>query len=153
MAQHRFGAIDANAASIAGLVAGVAFLAVLEVDTRLTGRNVDDRILLAGPFVRDPARARVVGTAMHLANSVALAWPYAAMEPRIPGPPWWKGVLFFNAENLALYPLLVFRRRHPSIRAGVIDDYWTWSAFLQSIPRHVAFGAVLGVAYDRLRRR
>ncbi len=147
------GAIDPKAAIVAGFVAGAAYLAVQAADLRLTGRNVDDRILLAGLFVRDPERAKPVGTAMHLANSLAFSGLYAAVERKLPGPPWWKGVLFFNLENLALYPLLVFRRHHPSIRSGIIDDYWTWPAFLQSIPRHVAFGAVLGVVYDRLTRR
>lgn len=146
-------AFDGRAAMLAGLAAGAAFLAVLEADLRLTGRNVDDRILLSGLFVRDPARAKAVGTAMHVANSLALAGLYAAVEEKLPGPPWWKGVLFFNAENVVLYPVLVFSRHHPAVRAGIIDDYWTWPAFLQSVPRHVAFGAVVGVVYDRLKRR
>lgn len=151
--RRALGTIDAQAAAFAGLAAGATFIAVLEADIRLTGRNVDDRILLAGPFVPDPGKAKWVGTGMHFANSLALAGLYAAAEPKLPGPPWWKGVLFFNAENVALYPLLFFSRRHPSLRAGAIDDYWTWPAFLQSIPRHIAFGAVLGLVYDRLKRR
>ena len=145
--------IDPRAAALAGIAAGTAYLVVQSADNRLTGRNLDDRILLAGPVVRDPERAKAAGTAIHFANSLALSGLYAAIEPRLPGPSWWKGVLFFNVENVVLYPLLVFRRHHPSIRDGVIADYWTWPAFLQSIPRHVAFGAVLGIAYDRLKRR
>ena len=39
----------------------------------MTGRNVDDLIILGRPFVHDPAQARGVGVAIHLANSVALA--------------------------------------------------------------------------------
>ena len=145
--------IDPKAAALAGVAAGAAYLLVQSADNRLTGRNLDDRILLAGPFVRDPGRAKAAGTAIHLANSLAFSGLYAAIEPNLPGPPWWKGVLFFNVENVVLYPALVFRRHHPSIREGVIADYWTWRAFFQSIPRHVAFGAVLGIAYDRLTRR
>ncbi len=153
MIQNALARIDPKAAALAGLAAGAAYLLTQEADNRLTGRNLDDRILLAGPFVRDPERAKQVGTAMHVANSLALSGLYAAVEPALPGPPWWKGVLFFNVENVLLYPALVFGRRHPSIRDGVIADYWTWPAFLQSIPRHVAFGAVLGIVYDSLKRR
>ncbi len=153
MIQNALARIDPKAAALAGLAAGAAYLLTQEADNRLTGRNLDDRILLAGPFVRDPERAKQVGTAVHVANSLALSGLYAAVEPALPGPPWWKGVLFFNVENVLLYPALVFSRHHPAIRDGVIADYWTWPAFLQSIPRHVAFGAVLGIAYDRLKRR
>lgn len=153
MMRRAVAAIDPKAAAVAGLAAGAAYLAVQAADARLAGRNLDDRILLAGPFVRDPERAKAAGTALHLANSLAFAGLYAAVEPKLPGPAWWKGVALFNVENVLLYPLLVFARFHPSIRAGIIDDYWTWPAFLWSIPRHVAFGAVLGVVYGRLKRR
>lgn len=152
MKRSVFDRIDLRATTIAGFAAGVAFYAVMEADLRLTRRNVDDRIFLAGPLVSDPEAARRVGTIIHFANSLGFAALYAAVEPKLPGPPWWKGVLFFNLENVLLYPLTALGDRHPAIRAGVIADYWTWPAFLQSIPRHVAFGAVLGEVYARLRR-
>jgi hypothetical protein len=34
---------------------------------------------------------------------------------------------------------------------GQVDRYFNWPTFWQSVPRHLAFGAVLGVLYDRLR--
>lgn len=145
--------VDGRAALLSGLAAGTAFVAVLKVDLRLTGNNVDDRLLLGRPLVRDPERALVVGSAVHYANSAALALLYARLAHRFPGPPWLRGVLFFNVENLAFYPVLVFEEWHPAIRDGQLDRYWTWPSFLQSIPRHIAYGAVLGVLYDRLRRR
>jgi hypothetical protein len=145
--------IDAKAATIAGLAAGAAFVATMEIDLRATGRNVDDRILLGRPVVKNPDAAKAVGTILHGVNSVAFAWLYAAVCDRIPGPPWWKGVLFFNVENVLLYPLTAFERFHPAVREGRLASYWNWPAFLQSIPRHVAYGVVLGVVYDRLRRR
>ena len=145
--------VDPTAATIAGLAAGVAFVGVMEFDLRLTGRNVDDRVLLGRPLVPDrPEAAQAVGTLLHLARSVAFAWLYALVERRLPGPPWWKGVLFFNLENVALYPLTALGDRHPAIRDGQLAPYFTWPAFLQSIPRHVAYGAVLGLLYARLRR-
>lgn len=145
--------VDGRAAVVSGLAAGAAFVVVLEADLRLTGNNVDDRILLGRPIARDPRRAQVVGSVVHSVNSVGLALLYARLAHRFPGPAWLRGVVFFNLENLAFYPVLVFEAWHPAIRDGQLDRYWTWPSFLQSIPRHVAYGAVLGVLYERLRRR
>lgn len=137
---------------MSGLVAGAAFVAVLEADLRLTGRNVDDLIILGRPFVAEAKHARAVGGAIHAANSVGLASIYALVEPRLPGPPWWKGVLFASVENLILYPITRFEDHHPAVRDGQVDRYFTWPAFWQSVPRHIAYGAVLGMLYERLRR-
>ena len=145
--------VDVRAAGIAGLAAGAAFVAVLEADVRLTGNNVDDLVFLGRPLAGKPTLARPVGLALHAANSVGFALLYARLQDRLPGPPWWRGVLFFNVENVLLYPFLVFEEWHPAIRDGQLDRYWTWPSFLQSIPRHVAYGAVLGPVYARLRRR
>lgn len=138
---------------MSGLVAGAAFVAVLEVDLRLTGRNVDDLMILGRPFVADAKRARVAGIVIHALNSVGLAGIYALVEPRIPGPPWWKGLLFANVENLILYPITIFEDHHPAIRDGLVDRYFTWPAFWQSVPRHIAYGAVLGMLYDRFKEQ
>ena len=145
--------VDVRAAGIAGLAAGAAFVAVLEADVRLTGNKVDDLVFLGRPLAGKPTLARPVGLALHAANSVGFALLYARLQDRLPGPPWWRGVLFFNVENVLLYPFLVFEEWHPAIRDGQLDRYWTWPSFLQSIPRHVAYGAVLGPVYARLRRR
>ena len=145
--------IDLRAVSLAGIAAGAAYAAVLEVDLRLTGRNVDDLTFLGRPFARDPARARAVGAAIHLSNSLALATAYALLgHDRLPGPPWLRGTIFANVENIVLYPLTGLEDLHPAIREGQLARYWTWPSFLQSVPRHVAYGAVLGALYDRLRR-
>jgi hypothetical protein len=120
--------LNAKAVTLSGLAAGAAFVAVLEADLRLTGRNVDDLMILGRPFTEDPTKARAVGMAIHVVNSLALASLYATLEGRLPGPGWVKGVIFANVENVILY----------------------WPAFWQSVPRHIAFGVVLGVLYDRL---
>jgi hypothetical protein len=120
--------LNAKAVTLSGLAAGAAFVAVLETDLRLTGRNVDDLMILGRPFTEDPTKARAVGMAIHVVNSLALASLYATLEGRLPGPGWVKGVIFANVENVILY----------------------WPAFWQSVPRHIAFGVVLGVLYDRL---
>jgi hypothetical protein len=142
---------DPKVVAISGLAAGAAFVAVLEIDLRLTGRNVDDLMILGRPFIEEPAKARALGGALHAFNSVALASLYAILEQRIPGPGWLKGVIFANVENAILYPIALFEDIHPAIRSGQVDRYFTWPAFWQSIPRHIAYGAVLGILYDRLR--
>ena len=148
--QHR--ELDAKAVAISGLAAGAAFVAVLEADLRLTNRNVDDLMVLGRPFVEEPRQARAVGVAIHAVNSLALACLYAMVERRIPGPGWFKGVLFANVENVILYPVTFFEETHPAIRTGQVDRYFNWPAFWQSVPRHIAYGAVLGVLYARLQR-
>jgi hypothetical protein len=144
---------DSIAAAIAGLLAGAAFAAVLAADLRLTGRNVDDLVILGRPFTRHPIRARRIGLVVHALNSVALAEIYSRIEHRLPGPPWCRGLLFANLENLLLYPITIFEEWHPAVREGSVDRYRNWPAFWQSIPRHVAYGMVLGAAYDQLSKR
>jgi hypothetical protein len=140
------------AATVSGLVAGAAFLLVLEVDLRLTGRNVDDLIILGRPAVKNPEDARRVGAVIHMVNSVALAQVYRLVEDRLPGSPWVKGAIFANVENMMLYPVTYLEDLHPAVREGQVDRYFTWPAFWQSVPRHVAYGAVLGGLYARLTR-
>jgi hypothetical protein len=142
--------LDPKAVIISGLAAGAAFVAVLEVDLRLTGRHVDDLMILGRPFTKEPKQARALGGAIHAVNSLALASLYAVLERHIPGPPWLKGVIFANVENVILYPITLFEDIHPAIRTGMVDRYFTWPSFWQSVPRHIAFGAVLGVLYDHL---
>jgi hypothetical protein len=110
-------------------------------------------IILGRPFVRNPEHARRVGVAIHLANSVALAQIYRLVADRLPGQPWVKGTIFANVENMVLYPVTVMEDLHPAVRDGQVDRYFTWPAFWQSVPRHVAYGAVLGSLYARLARR
>ncbi len=137
----------------AGLAGGVAYLATMAVDLRLTGRRVDDLLFLGRPIAKDRNRARMAGVGVHLVNSIVLAAVYARFgRSCLQGPGWWRGIIFANAENAALYPLTVFEDHHPAVRAGEIDRYWTWPAFLLSIPRHIAYGAAAGAVYERLRR-
>ena len=142
--------LDPKAVAVSGLAAGVAFVAVLEADLRLTGRNVDDLMILGRPFSADPTKARAIGGAIHAVNSIALAGLYAMLERRIPGPAWLKGVVFANVENVILYPVTRFEEIHPAVRTGQVDRYYNWPAFWQSVPRHIAYGAVLGMVYDRV---
>ena len=144
--------VDLPAAAIGGIAAGFAYLAEMGVDLRLLKHQTDDLHLLGGFFVADRVPARRLGLLIHLTNSLGLALLYAAVHDRLPGPPWRRGVLFANVENLLLYPLAHLERVHPAVQRGELDRYWHPVAFLQSVPRHVAYGAVLGSLYGRLRR-
>lgn len=135
---------------VSGLAAGAAFALVLEADLRLTGNNVDDLLVLGSPFVADPKNARRLGGAIHAVNSVALAALYGQVRHWLPGPPWLRGVIFANVENLILYPITVLENLHPAVRTGLVDRYRTWPSFWQSVPRHIAYGAVLGILFSRL---
>ncbi len=146
--------VDLPATVGAGLAGGIAYLIAMEADLRLIDNKVDDLKLLGRPFVRKPERARTVGILIHSNNATILALAYALLaHDRLGGPPWWRGVVFANVENALLYPLTRLENYHPGIREGQIDRYWTRTAFLQSIIRHIAYGAVLGSAYARLRRK
>jgi hypothetical protein len=114
---------------------------------------VDDLVILGRQFISNPNHARVVGGMIHAVNSVGLAALYALVEPRLPGPPWVRGVLFSNIENIVLYPITMFEDHHPAVRDGQVDRYFNWPAFWQSVPRHIAYGAVLGTLYSRRGRR
>lgn len=138
--------------AVAGLAAGAAFLAVMAIDLEVTGRNVDDVELLGRFFVRDRAAARRLGLLIHAGNSAALGATYASVGSRLPGPPWLRGVTFAVLENAVLYPLARMDLQHPGIRDGSIARYWTWPAFVQSQPRHIAYGAVLGAGFAFLEK-
>lgn len=144
---------DRKAIVAAGIAGGAAYLATMAVDLRMTGRRVDDLLFLGRPIAKDRRRARLAGIVVHLLNSVVLAAAYARFgRSRLGGPGWFRGVIFANVENAALYPLTIFESHHPAIRSGELDHYWTWPAFLLSVPRHIVYGAAAGAVYERMRR-
>ncbi len=148
--------VDLRAAGIAGVVSVVAYAATMDLDRKLTGSKIDDLVLLGRPLVpRRPDLARRVGMAVHLANGVAIGVAYAALaHEHLPGPSWARGMLFLTAENTVLYPLTaLMTARHPAVRDGQLDPYWTWPAYLESTPPHLVYGALVGPLYERLRRR
>lgn len=143
--------VDLKAAAIAGAAGGAVYLVTMEIDNRITGQDIDDLKLLGRPFVRGPRLAKLAGVPIHFNNAISLTAVYAAVaHARLPGPPWLRGIVFANIENTLLYPLTAFEGKHPGIRRGEIDRYFTLKAYLQSVPRHVTFGAVMATLYDRL---
>lgn len=146
--------VDVRSAAIAGLAAGAVYIVTQEIDNRLTGQNNDDLKLLGRLLVKGPEHAKLAGVLPHVVNSANLGIAYAALaHDRLPGPPWFRGALFATIENTVLYPIALLEDKHPGIRNGEIDRYLTLRAYLQSIPRHLTYGAVVGTLYERLRHR
>jgi len=138
--------------ALAGLAGGAAFAAVMKADMALSGRRVDDFQLLAG-FGPTRNRWRVVGPIVHTLNSATVGSLYAMVADHIPGPGWRRGLTFAMIENTTLWPvLIVLDRVHPAIQSGELPVYnRPWPFFVENL-RHIAFGLVLGVAFERLSR-
>ena len=144
---------DLKAAVIAGAVAGAAYLVQTALEDKMLPARLDDRVLLGGQIVDDEATARKVGTVMHFGGSIVLGVVYARLfHDRLPGPPWLRGNVFINAENTLLYPMTGRKGSFKANDDGRLDPYWSWPAYIQSIPRHVVYGLVVGPLYERLRR-
>jgi len=145
--------LDRRAAVAAGLIASAGYVVAMEADLALMGHNTDDLLFLGRPLVGHHHHwAKPAGFVMHMANGAVLALAYAKFaHDRFSGPHWWRGALFANIENCALYPLTAFDTYHPARRDGQLDRYWHPTAFLQSIPRHIVYGALLGTLYARWR--
>ena len=141
---------NARQAAAAGAIGSAAYLAEMAVDLPLLRCPSNDLLLLGGIVSRDPRVWPAIGAALHFANGVALAQVYGAVERRLPGPPWVRGVAFTLAEN-ALFWLAVplLDRYHPAIRAGALPRMNRPIPFLQQVLRHIAYGAALGAVYAR----
>ncbi|CAN5559094.1 hypothetical protein BH23CHL5_BH23CHL5_00250 [soil metagenome] len=138
--------------ALAGIAGGAAFLLAMKAEIRMSGRNLNDILLLGTPISRNPHLAKTAGLVAHTINSGVLGVAYTQVfHDRLPGPPAIRGAAFAVIENSLLYPLLVFESRHPGIRDGQIDSYWSIRSYLWTTPRHIAYGAVVAVVYERLR--
>lgn len=143
---------DLRSATLAGFAAGAVFVATMKIDNRLSGKKLDDLVLLGRPITDNPRTAALAGAPIHLLNSAGLGVVYAAFGRQwLPGPSAFRGALFSLIENAVLYPLTIFEGSHPAIKDGQIDRYWSLSSHLWTAPRHIAYGAVLGSLYERLR--
>jgi hypothetical protein len=142
-----------RAAVVSGTIAGAVYVATAEIDNRITDVNLDDLKVLGWPLVEDKRHAKVIGVIPHLTFSIGLAGVYGLVRKKLPGPGWIAGPIFALTEGTVLYPLALLENRHEGIRSGAIDRYLTLYAYLQSLPRHVTYGLVMGVLYDRISRR
>ena len=140
--------------AIAGVVAGGVYLVTAGIDNKLSGQRLYDLQLLARPFVKSRSGTNALGTLIHFGNSATLGSLYGIVaEPRLPGPPVVKGLIFVSIEGTVLYPILAWESRHPAVKAGEIGPYWSWKSFLWNWPRHFAYGLALGWLYAKLRNK
>jgi hypothetical protein len=140
----------------AGLVAGGAYLAAQALDLRLLPTRTDDLAIHGRLFSADPRRWRPIGALLHLSFGAFLGALYAGWPRRrltAHREPWRAGVLFLQAENAVLYPLLaLLHRLHPAWRTGLLESYYRPLTAAQQVWRHAVFGAVLGALLGRPRR-
>ena len=143
---------DLLAGTIAGIPAGIAYLLAEGIDNKLSHRRLYDLQLLGRPFVRSPSVANLLGTVIHMGNSMALGALYGLTAARrLPGPAILKGTIFVTIENTVLYPVLALEGFHPARKTGDMGSYWSFRSWLWTMPRHFAYGVVLAVLFERLR--
>lgn len=136
--------------TLAGITAGTAYLLAQSIDLAITRHKADDRVLLARLLPIRKEQAVPVGTAMHLVNSVVFSAAFRLVgRDLLSGPMWLRGVTFATIEAVVLHPLVLFEDFHPALRDGQMDSYQSWTAFAQSLWRHVVLGAVLGLLTPR----
>lgn len=135
-------------AAMAGVVGALAYLAEQELDRRIANPRSDDLVLLGGLVTSNAALWRPLGFVMHLTAGAVFGVVFeAVVAPLLRGPYWLRGVVMGQVENAALWPLLlIIDRAHPAVRRGTIAPLNRPVYFAQSVLRHVALGAVLGLA-------
>jgi hypothetical protein len=144
---------DAGAGAAAGVVAGLAYLAAQALDLRLLRTRADDLAIHGRPLSADPRRWRAAGAVLHLGfgavlGAVYAGWPRRRLTTYLP--PWVAGIVFLQAENAVLYPLLLpLHRLHPAWREGLLESYFRPRTAGQQVWRHLVFGAVLGALLGR----
>lgn len=136
--------------ALAGAVAAGVWAAQQPLDKRVFGLSYDDTELLGRLVTRRTVPARIVGTAMHLANGALFGAVYANVAPRLPLPSWARGPAAGLLENVTTWPLAaVSDRVHPA-REDLPPLAGNRTALAQATWRHLLFGVVLGELERRL---
>lgn len=136
--------------ALAGAVAAGVWAAQQPLDKRVFGVAYDDTELLGRLATRRRGPARVLGTAMHVANGALFGAIYANVAPRLPLPSWARGPAAGLGEHAATWPLTaVSDRLHPA-RDELPRLSGDPRAFAQATWRHLLFGVVLGELERRL---
>jgi hypothetical protein len=136
--------------ALAGAVAAAVWAGQQPLDKRAFDFPYDDADLLGRLVTRRPVPARVVGTALHLANGALFGAFYANVAPRLPLPSWARGPAAGLVECIATWPLATLcDRLHPA-RDDLPRLSGSRTALAQATWRHVLFGVVLGELERRL---
>src|SRR3954449_136883 len=122
----------------AGALAAAVWAAQEPLDIRIFGVPYSDPELLAKPI----GGSRAAGIPIHLAHGATFGALYSLVASRIPGPAAVKGAAAGMAEHLATWPVVRF--------LPGVNLWGNHRAFAQAVWRHLLFGAVLGVVYERL---
>ena len=131
--------------ALAGVAAAAAWIAAEPVAGRIFGTPFTDVRALGRPISHRHWRA--AGTAIHLANGAAAGMAFERLGLR----GWKAGVLAFQAEHLATWPLMVaVDRWHPDRRSGAWPPLLrNGRVFAQEAAVHAVFGVVLGQLLPR----
>lgn len=136
--------------AVAGAVAAGVWAAQQPLDKRVFGVSYDDAELLGLLVTRRRRPARIVGTAMHVANGALFGAIYANVAPRLPLPSWARGPAAGLAEHAGTWPLTALSDRLHPARDELPKLFGDTRAFAQATWRHVLFGVVLGELERRL---
>lgn len=113
------------------------------LDKRVFACAYDDVELLGKLIAAEGGWARA-GWALHLANGSGFGVAYVALEARLPGPAWFRGLLAAQIENFGGWPLVrLVDRFHPA-RAELVPLTGNRRALAQATWRHAIFGVVVG---------
>jgi hypothetical protein len=135
----------AGSAALAGGAAAAVWAAAEPLAQRIFGTTYSDVRLLGAPFSRH--RGRAAGLAIHLANGAAAGVAFDRLGLR----GWRQGVVAFQVETIATWPLmLLVDRYHPDRRSGAWPPLLrNRRVFAQEAAVHALFGALLGAALGR----
>jgi hypothetical protein len=143
---------DSLNGAVAGAAAATAWALQQPLDKRLFGTRYDD-VELLGKLVTGGPAWPLAGLAMHAANGAAFGATYAALRPRVPGPPVTVAFTAAMAENFGFWPLGRLIDRHHPARRQLEPLRGNRRALAAATWRHALFGVVLGVVEDRLNGR
>jgi hypothetical protein len=129
----------------AGALAAGVWAIQQPLDKRLFLSGYDD-VELLGKLLTRRALWPVPGAILHLLNGAVFGAGYAIVQPRLPGPPWARGVIAAQIEHLALWPLGRLTDRYHPARRELTTLTGNRRAFAQATWRHALFGLVLGEA-------
>jgi hypothetical protein len=143
---------DSLSGAVAGAAAAIAWALQQPLDKRVFGTRYDDVELLGKLVTRGPAWP-LIGLALHASNGAAFGATYAALRPRVPGPPVAVAFTIAMAENFGFWPLGRLIDRHHPARRQLEPLQGNRRALAAATWRHALFGVALGVVEDRLNRR
>lgn len=148
--------VHVGRAVLAGLVATTVMTVMMAVAPVMGFPRMDIAVMLGTMFVSNPQAALVPGMIMHFFIGTILAFVYAAVHDRLPGPGWERGAVFgmlpFVVAAVMVMPMM--GAIHPLVRSGAMAAPGFLMlgmghlAPLGSLMGHLVYGAILGTIYE-----